>query len=108
MDNKKIIIKDLNLYYGDNHALKNVVMDIEEKSCDVDDFDVSPEQMTSALPLLYQSGYLTIKKYNPIMRRYTLEYPNREVKMRPTICRQYRWTITVLRATSLSCCTTAT
>ena len=57
------------------------VMDIEKKNCDVDDFDVSPEQMTSALPLLYQSGYLTIKKYNPIMRRYTLEYPNREVKI---------------------------
>ena len=57
------------------------IMDIERKSCEVDDFDVSPEQMTSALPLLYQSGYLTIKKYNPIMQRYTLEYPNREVKI---------------------------
>ena len=57
------------------------VMDIEKKSCDVDDFDVSPEMMTSALPLLYQSGYLTIKKYNPILHRYTLEYPNREVKI---------------------------
>ncbi len=34
------------------------VMDIEKKSCDVDDFDVSPEMMTSALPLLYQSGYI--------------------------------------------------
>ena len=51
------------------------VMDIEKKSCDVDDFDVSPEMMTSALPLLYQSGYLTIKKYNPMLQRYTLEYP---------------------------------
>ncbi len=57
------------------------VMDIEKKGCDVDDFDVSPEQMTSALPILYQSGYLTIKKYNPIVQRYTLEYPNREVKI---------------------------
>lgn len=57
------------------------VMDIEKKSCDVNDFDVSPEQMTSPLPLLYQSGYLTIKKYNPLMHRYTLEYPNREVKI---------------------------
>lgn len=57
------------------------VMDIEKKSCDVDDFDVSPEMMTSALPLLYQSGYLTIKKYNPILHRYTLEYPNKEVKI---------------------------
>ena len=57
------------------------VMDIEKKSCDVDGFDVSPEMMTSALPLLYQSGYLTIKKYNPILHRYTLEYPNKEVKI---------------------------
>ena len=46
------------------------VMDIEKKSCDVDDFDVSPEMMTSALPLLYQSGYLTIKKYNQMLQRY--------------------------------------
>ena len=57
------------------------VMDIEKKSCDVDDFDVSPEQMTSALPILYQSGYLTIKKFNPMLHRYTLEYPNKEVKI---------------------------
>lgn len=56
------------------------VMDIEKKSCDVDDFNVSPEQMVSALPLLYQSGYLTIKKFNPLLHRYTLEYPNKEVK----------------------------
>ena len=68
------LIKTLQKYHVD-------VMDIEKKSCDVDDFDVSPEQMTSALPLLYQSGYLTIKRYNPLMRRYTLGYPNREVKI---------------------------
>jgi hypothetical protein len=57
------------------------VTDIEKDSTDVDDFDVSPEQMTSALPLLYQSGYLTIKKYNPMLRRYKLGYPNTEVKI---------------------------
>ena len=57
------------------------VLDIEKKGCDVDDFDVSPEQMTTALPILYQSGYLTIKKYNPMLHRYTLEYPNKEVKI---------------------------
>ena len=56
-------------------------MDIERKGCNVDDFDVSPEQMTSALPLLYQSGYLTIKKYSPILKRYSLGYPNQEVKI---------------------------
>ena len=57
------------------------VMSIEENSCSVDDFDVSPEQMTSALPLLYQSGYLTIKKYIPVLNRFVLGYPNREVRI---------------------------
>lgn len=56
-------------------------MNIEKISCDVDDFDVFPELMTSALPMLYQGGYLTIKKYNPILHRYTLDYPNEEVKI---------------------------
>ena len=57
------------------------VLDIENRSTDVDDFDVSPEQMTTPLPLLYQSGYLTIKKFNPITHRYSLGYPNQEVKI---------------------------
>ena len=57
------------------------VMNIEKISCDVDDFDVFPELMTSVLPMLYQGGYLTIKKYNPILHRYTLDYPNEEVKI---------------------------
>ncbi len=57
------------------------VLDIESNSCDVDDFDVSPEQMTSALPLLYQSGYLTIKDYDPVFQIYQLGYPNREVRI---------------------------
>ena len=57
------------------------VMDIEKKSASIDDFDVSPEQMISALPLLYQSGYLTIKKYNPILQKYQLDYPNKEVRI---------------------------
>lgn len=32
MDNVKISVRDLNLYYSENHALKNVNMDIKEKS----------------------------------------------------------------------------
>lgn len=32
------------------------------------------------IPVLFQSGYLTIKSYDFRMRRYTLGYPNREVK----------------------------
>jgi hypothetical protein len=57
------------------------MLNFEETSCDIDDFDVSPEQMTSALPLLYQSGYLTIKNYKPALNRYILGYPNREVRI---------------------------
>ena len=32
-------------------------------------------------PLLFQTGYLTIKSYNPNSHLYTLDYPNREVKV---------------------------
>ena len=32
------------------------------------------------IPLLYQTGYLTIKEYDPSRRAYTLSYPNFEVK----------------------------
>ena len=44
------------------------------------DFDVSPELTDNALPMLYQTGYLTIKGYDPLTELYTLGYPNREVK----------------------------
>ena len=68
------LIKSLQKYHVN-------VTDIEQKSVSVDDFDVSPEQMTSALPLLYQSGYLTIKQYKPFTKSYKLGYPNQEVKI---------------------------
>ena len=32
------------------------------------------------IPVLYQSGYLTIQDYNPRTREYTLKYPNQEVE----------------------------
>ena len=45
------------------------------------DFDQPTENMQSILPLFYQSGYITIKSYDPIIDRYTLGYPNEEVKV---------------------------
>ncbi len=36
--------------------------------------------MVNPLPLLFQSGYLTIKGYDMDFDEYTLGYPNREVK----------------------------
>ncbi len=68
------LIKSLQKYHVN-------VTDIEQNDVSADDFDVSPEQMVSPLPLLYQSGYLTIKSYNPAFQTYTLGYPNREVKI---------------------------
>ena len=56
------------------------LLDLSGQDASVSDFDVSPENMTTALPLLYQSGYLTIKHYDPMINLYTLGYPNEEVR----------------------------
>ena len=53
---------------------------LESQDVVLSSFDQSPEEMTDALPLLYQSGYLTIKKYDPMFRQYTLGIPNKEVR----------------------------
>ena len=53
---------------------------LEGQEAVLNSFDQSTEEMTDALPLLYQSGYLTIKKYDPMFREYTLGIPNKEVR----------------------------
>ena len=53
---------------------------LESQNVVLSSFDLSPEEMTDALPLLYQSGYLTIKKYEPMFQEYTLGIPNKEVR----------------------------
>ena len=42
-------------------------------------FDAPTESMTSIVPLLYQSGYLTIKDYDRDDQLYTLDIPNKEI-----------------------------
>ena len=37
--------------------------------------------MTSIVPLLYQSGYLTIKDYDKEIDLYTLDIPNNEIRV---------------------------
>ena len=44
-------------------------------------FDKPTEAMENALPLLYQSGYLTIKGYDPVSCDYLLAIPNQEVRV---------------------------
>ena len=53
---------------------------LESQEAVLSSFDQSTEEMTDALPLLYQSGYLTIKKYDPMFQEYTLGIPNGEVR----------------------------
>jgi hypothetical protein len=43
------------------------------------EFDAPTEAMTSILPILYQSGYVTIKDYNRNTDIYRLRLPNKEV-----------------------------
>lgn len=44
-------------------------------------FDAPTETMTDITPLLYQSGYVTIKGYDKETDLYTLEIPNEEIRV---------------------------
>lgn len=59
-----------------NYNLENLTN--ESVTADIlDDVD-TPEK--SPIPILYQSGYLTIKGYNQRFRSYELDFPNSEVE----------------------------
>ena len=45
------------------------------------EFDAPTERMTSIMPLLYQSGYITIKGYDPETELYRLDIPNKEIRV---------------------------
>ena len=53
----------------------------EETDVDRADFDAATETMTTLMPLLYQSGYITIKGYDPDTELYTLGMPNKEIRV---------------------------
>lgn len=44
-------------------------------------FDAPTEKTTSITPLLYQSGYVTIKDYDKDTQLYTLDIPNKEIRV---------------------------
>ena len=56
------------------------ITDMERLEVPASAFDQPTENMTNALPLLYQSGYLTIKGYDREGLIYTLSMPNQEVR----------------------------
>ena len=51
---------------------KTDITTLDRIEAPAESFDVPTEGMTTALPLLYQSGYLTIKEYNTKTFSYTL------------------------------------
>jgi hypothetical protein len=59
---------------------KTKLADLDGQRVMESSFSVSPEYADSALPILYQAGYLTIKGYDPEFRKYTLGFPNNEVR----------------------------
>ena len=44
-------------------------------------FDAPTESTTPIVPLLHQSGYLTIKDYSRMLSSYTLDIPNKEIRI---------------------------
>lgn len=44
------------------------------------EFSIPCESADTPMPLLYQSGYLTIASYDPLLKLYVLKIPNNEVK----------------------------
>ena len=58
-----------------------IPQEIGNRRCVAADFDAPTERMTSVTPLLYQSGYITIKGYSRFGSLYTLDIPNKEVRI---------------------------
>ena len=56
------------------------ISDVDGVTCDSDAFDQAFDSYKAPLPVLYQSGYLTIKDYDREDDMYTLGFPNQEVR----------------------------
>ena len=52
---------------------------ITRVEADASEFDAPTENMPTIMPLLYQSGYITIKEYHEDYNYYVLDVPNKEV-----------------------------
>lgn len=68
----------INMMHKFNVLPTDIITRIE---ADASEFDAPTETMVSIMPLLYQSGYITIKDYNRDYNYYTLDVPNKEVKV---------------------------
>ena len=88
---KCFLQKDINSYWFDSGTPTFLIRQMQRFRTDITamerieasstDFDLPTEAMTDALPLLYQSGYLTIKEYDKRANSYILSIPNKEVRV---------------------------
>lgn len=65
----------INLILKNNYNISEIPMKtttLKFSTYEVEDLSITP--------LLFQTGYLTIKHYDPVRRLYTLDYPNFEVR----------------------------
>ena len=56
------------------------IRELDGTTATAEQFDAPTSVITDPLPVLYQSGYLTIKGYDSEFQLYTLAYPNKEVR----------------------------
>lgn len=67
------LIRQLQLFHAD-------ITNMDDIEVPASAFDLPTEAMHDALPLLYQSGYITIKGFNREEGLYRLSMPNQEVR----------------------------
>ena len=84
--------KEFGNYWFSSGTPTHLIEKIKQQSVSIEDldsgtpmtletFDIPIETADSVLPLLFQSGYITIKSFREdAVRQYTLGYPNEEVR----------------------------
>ena len=82
--------KEFKMYWFETGTPSFLVRYLKQSGVNIEDIsqdDVRIEMLTGVnydnprpVTLMYQTGYLTIKDYNPEQYSYTLDYPNQEVK----------------------------
>ena len=58
----------------------NNLQQIEHFRATLDRFDAPTERISDPIPVLFQSGYLTLKDYDPFTGKFTLGFSNDEVR----------------------------
>jgi len=66
----------IKMLHQQNYNIESLV-DLQVEELSLSTFDI---ERLAIVPLLFQTGYLTIRDYDPASRRYRLAYPNYEVE----------------------------